>query len=89
MRESLLLVGVGGYSCAEAATICAVATGTVKSRVARARRALATAMDGQKPLPPIVSQLRRRSAADRIVAELSRIDGRTRGSATVQDPLDQ
>jgi RNA polymerase sigma-70 factor (ECF subfamily) len=74
MRESLLLVGVGGYSCAEAAEICAVATGTVKSRVARARRALNAAMDGRSPLRPSASQTHRESAADQIVAELSRLN---------------
>jgi RNA polymerase sigma factor (sigma-70 family) len=74
MRESLLLVGVGGYSCEEAARICAVATGTVKSRVARARRALSAAMDGTIPLPPrVASRAHRGSATDQIVAELSRI----------------
>ena len=74
MRESLLLVGVGGYSCEEAARICAVATGTVKSRVARARRALTAAMEGTITLPPRgASRAPRGSATDQIVAELSRI----------------
>ena len=86
MRESLLLVGVGGYSCAEAATICDVATGTVKSRVARARRALTAAMDGKTPLPPrIASQERQGSATDRIVAELSTINAWNRGRTMMRD----
>jgi RNA polymerase sigma-70 factor (ECF subfamily) len=75
MRQSLLLVGVGGYSCEETAAICAVATGTVKSRVARARRALNAAMDGKIPLPPrTASRLHRGNGADQIVAEFSRIN---------------
>ena len=39
-REALVLVGAGGFAYEEAAEICGCATGTVKSRVSRARRAL-------------------------------------------------
>ena len=39
-RESLILVGAGGFSYEEAAEICGCAIGTVKSRVSRARRSL-------------------------------------------------
>ncbi|WP_304167209.1 sigma-70 family RNA polymerase sigma factor [Phenylobacterium aquaticum] len=39
-REALVLVGAGGFAYEEAADICGVAVGTVKSRVSRARRAL-------------------------------------------------
>ena len=82
MRQSLLLVGVGGYSCEEAAAFCGVATGTVKSRVARARRALSDAMDGNIPLTPrSACQAHRGDAADQIVAELSRMNAWTRGRA--------
>jgi RNA polymerase sigma factor (sigma-70 family) len=78
MRESLLLVGVGGYTCAEAAEICAVATGTVKSRVGRARRALTAILDGSEALPPASPRLNRVNAADQIVAELSRLNAGVR-----------
>ncbi len=44
-RESLVLIGVLGCSYEEAATICAVAVGTVKSRVNRARHRLAQLLD--------------------------------------------
>jgi RNA polymerase sigma-70 factor (ECF subfamily) len=82
MRQSLLLVGVGGYSCDEAAAICGVATGTVKSRVARARRALSAAMDGAIPIPARAArQVHRGDAVDQIVAELSRMNAWTRGRA--------
>ena len=49
-REALLLVGAGGFSYEEAASICGCAVGTIKSRVGRARAAL-TAMieEGQIP----------------------------------------
>ena len=40
-REALILVGAGGFSYDEAAEVCGVATGTIKSRVSRARKALA------------------------------------------------
>jgi RNA polymerase sigma-70 factor (ECF subfamily) len=40
-REALLLVGAGGFSYEEAAEICGCAIGTMKSRVARGRAALA------------------------------------------------
>jgi RNA polymerase sigma-70 factor, ECF subfamily len=39
-REALILVGAGGMSYEEAAGICDVAVGTMKSRVSRARAAL-------------------------------------------------
>jgi RNA polymerase sigma-70 factor, ECF subfamily len=40
-REAVLLIGAEGLSYEEAALICGVAVGTVKSRVNRARRRLA------------------------------------------------
>ena len=39
-REALILVGAGGFAYEEAADICQVAVGTIKSRVARGRVAL-------------------------------------------------
>jgi len=44
-RESIVLVGAGGFSYEEAAAICNCAVGTVKSRVSRARRALQAILD--------------------------------------------
>ena len=41
-REALIMVGAGGLSYEEAATVANVAVGTVKSRVSRARAALHT-----------------------------------------------
>jgi RNA polymerase sigma-70 factor (ECF subfamily) len=40
-REAIILVGASGFSYEEAAEICAVAVGTIKSRVNRARARLA------------------------------------------------
>lgn len=49
-REALLLVGAGGFSYEEAAEICGCAIGTIKSRVGRARSALAEMLeDGSIP----------------------------------------
>ncbi|WDF72509.1 sigma-70 family RNA polymerase sigma factor [Novosphingobium sp. KACC 22771] len=45
-RHALMLVGVEGLSYEEAARRCDCALGTMKSRLARGRRALALAVDG-------------------------------------------
>ena len=44
-REVLLLVGASGFSYEEAADMCGVAVGTIKSRVNRGRKRLAELMD--------------------------------------------
>jgi RNA polymerase sigma-70 factor, ECF subfamily len=53
-REALLLVGAQGMSYEEAAAVCQVAVGTVKSRVNRARSKLAYLLDltGEADLGP-------------------------------------
>jgi RNA polymerase sigma-70 factor (ECF subfamily) len=43
-REILILVVMLGESCQDAATLCGVAVGTVKSRVNRARKPVMDAM---------------------------------------------
>jgi RNA polymerase sigma-70 factor (ECF subfamily) len=49
-REALILVGAGGFAYEEAADICGVAVGTIKSRVARGRVALEQLLnEGQLP----------------------------------------
>ncbi|MEJ7927396.1 sigma-70 family RNA polymerase sigma factor [Sphingobium sp. AN641] len=45
-REALILVGAGGFAYEEAAEICGVAVGTIKSRVARGRTALEQILQG-------------------------------------------
>jgi len=47
-REALILVGASGMSYDEAANVCEVATGTMKSRVSRARKLLAATMKDGK-----------------------------------------
>jgi RNA polymerase sigma-70 factor (ECF subfamily) len=46
-REAIILVGASGFSYQEAAEICGVATGTVKSRVSRARSRLTALLEGE------------------------------------------
>lgn len=47
-REALTLVGAAGFTYEEAAETCGVATGTIKSRVNRARARLAELLDLQE-----------------------------------------
>jgi RNA polymerase sigma-70 factor (ECF subfamily) len=44
-REALILVGATGFSYEEAAEMCGVAVGTIKSRANRGRKALAELLD--------------------------------------------
>ncbi len=50
-REALLLVGAQRFTYGEAAAICGVAVGTLKSRVARARARLAADLGPQSAQP--------------------------------------
>jgi RNA polymerase sigma-70 factor (ECF subfamily) len=50
-REALILVGAGGFTHKDAAVICHCAVGTIKSRVARARKALIGSLGGNGQLP--------------------------------------
>jgi RNA polymerase sigma-70 factor (ECF subfamily) len=71
-REALILVGAGGFSYAEAAAICHCAVGTVKSRVARARKALMEILEGQGTLPP-TQRPEEGDAARDIMAQLDQL----------------
>ena len=71
-REALILVGAGGFSYEDAAAICKCAVGTVKSRVARARKSLLAILDGEEPLPQ-ASQPQEGDAAHEILAQLDRL----------------
>lgn len=48
-REALLLVGASGFSYEEAAQVCGVPVGTMKSRVARGRAQLHILLEGSQP----------------------------------------
>jgi RNA polymerase sigma-70 factor (ECF subfamily) len=71
-REALILVGAGGFSYEDAARICNCAVGTVKSRVARARKSLISILEGEDTLPPAV-QPTEGDAANEIMAQLDRL----------------
>jgi RNA polymerase sigma-70 factor (ECF subfamily) len=78
-REALILVGAGGFSYEDAAAICKCAVGTVKSRVARARKSLLAILDGEEPLPQ-ASQPQEGDAAHEILAQLDRLSPENRGA---------
>ena len=72
-REALILVGAGGFAYEEAAEICGVAVGTIKSRVARGRVALEGLMsEGQLPSRRD-SEASSRSALDTIMDEVDEL----------------
>ena len=71
-REALILVGAGGFSYEDAAAICKCAVGTVKSRVARARKALMEILDGDDTLDG-VARPAEGDAAREIMAQLDRL----------------
>jgi len=81
-REALLLVGAGGFSYEEAAEICGCAVGTIKSRVARARAALAAMMADEGPQAPALREGRVAEAERAIMAELDEVTRRARNSGT-------
>jgi len=68
-REAVLLVGAAGFSYEEAATICGVAVGTIKSRVNRARNRLAELLeiDGEDEYGPAAAD---RAAMASVAAHL-------------------
>ncbi|HXM00594.1 MAG TPA: sigma-70 family RNA polymerase sigma factor [Rhizomicrobium sp.] len=72
-REALILVGAGGFSYEDAAAICNCAVGTVKSRVARARKSLLSVLEGEEPLPATESKAAKGDAAHEIMAQLDRL----------------
>lgn len=86
-REALILVGAGGFSYEDTAKIVNCAVGTVKSRVARARKALIAAMDGDGSLGSTSGPVEG-NAANEIMAQLDRLTppGTTAGSDAVKTP---
>lgn len=76
-REALILVGAGGFSYEEAAEICGVALGTIKSRVARGRSALATLIEDTVAVEDRAARTSDPMAA--IMADVDRVSGRSAG----------
>ncbi len=76
-REALILVGAGGFAYEEAAEICGVAVGTIKSRVARGRVALeALLSEGRLPSRRHDRRAGGRGALDAIMAEVDQLSAR-------------
>ncbi|MBV9550697.1 MAG: sigma-70 family RNA polymerase sigma factor [Alphaproteobacteria bacterium] len=71
-REALILVGAGGFSYEDAAAICKCAVGTVKSRVARARKTLIDILDGDDRLDD-AARPAEGDAAREIMAQLDKL----------------
>src|SRR3569833_745474 len=71
-REALILVGAGGFSYEDAAAICKCAVGTVKSRVARARKTLIDILDGDDRLD-FTERPAEGDAAREIMAQLDKL----------------
>jgi RNA polymerase sigma-70 factor (ECF subfamily) len=70
-REALILVGAGGFAYEEAAEICQVAVGTIKSRVARGRVALEQILtNGSLPSRREHEQDRDKTALDTIMNDV-------------------
>jgi RNA polymerase sigma-70 factor, ECF subfamily len=74
-REVLILVGAGGFSYDEAASICGCALGTIKSRLARARSALQDLLE--RPAAQLGRREDRGDAVDEILGELDRLSPRS------------
>lgn len=71
-REVLLLIGANGVSYEEAAEIVGCAVGTIKSRLARGRKALAVLIEGDDDAMFMIERSAaapRKRAASRIAAE--------------------
>ena len=74
-REALILVGAGGLSYEDASVLAKSAVGTIKSRVARARRALKESLDsGCRPFP-IRPRPEAGNAMSALLAQLSHLRG--------------
>src|SRR5262249_5517165 len=69
-RQALMLVGLGGFDCVDAAAIAGCEVGTLKSRVSRARKAIAAVLEQTDRLPGMLPPVG--SGADAILTELKR-----------------
>lgn len=74
-REALILVGAGGMPYDEAAIICGCAVGTVKSRVNRARKALAAALENKNTRFRSEDGLEASEAFDDIMDQVTTLSG--------------
>ncbi|QHL91707.1 sigma-70 family RNA polymerase sigma factor [Sphingomonas changnyeongensis] len=85
-REALILVGAGGFAYEEAAEICGVAVGTIKSRVARGRVALeALLSEGGMPSRREDRRAPGLTALETIMADVDQLSAGPPGSAGSSD----
>jgi RNA polymerase sigma-70 factor (ECF subfamily) len=68
-REALILVGAGGMPYEEAARVCGVAVGTIKSRVSRARKALEVILEDSSTRRSETSNIRAEHAFSDILGQ--------------------
>ena len=72
-REALVLVGAGGLAYEEAAEVCGCAVGTIKSRVSRARKAVAELLDNNTASYSGDDSIRSEEAFDDIMKQAAAI----------------
>ncbi len=70
-RDALILVGAGGMAYEEAAQVCQVAVGTIKSRVSRARKALEVMLNETGSRNPAEHEIGAGNAFDDILQQAS------------------
>ena len=79
-RETVLLVGVGGFSYEDAASLLQSPVGTLKSRLARGRSNLTKLLAGDQPLRQR-SEMRATTGVDDILAQMSAVETVSRSAA--------
>ncbi|WP_291197086.1 sigma-70 family RNA polymerase sigma factor [Hyphomonas sp.] len=80
-REALLLVGAGGMSYIEAAKVCGCATGTVKSRVSRARFRLTVLLSENQASYSTDTSLSARDAMGDLMQQVAALVAKAPGSS--------
>jgi len=83
-RETLLLVGVGGFTYENAASLLGTPVGTLKSRLARGRSNLTKLLGSNRSLQPR-SAVRATTGADDILAQMAAVESAAR-SASQRSP---
>jgi len=74
-REAVALIGAGGLSYSEAEQVLHCGEGTLKSRVARGRRALVSVLESKRTLARRPRSTRA-GAAEQLMAEIARLEAR-------------
>jgi RNA polymerase sigma-70 factor (ECF subfamily) len=79
-RDTVLLVGAGGFGYEDAAKLLRSPVGTLKSRLARGRRNLTKLLASDEPLQPR-SQMRATTGVDEVLAQMSAVEAVARSTA--------